>query len=595
MTDTVLTRSTVFSRDMFFDGNLTVQGNLTGRGIVATGDITVAGDLHARHAVQAGGGIKVGKTLDAGLLIRAGGDVTANRGIRAGRIEVGGTLRAGADIRSSGAIEAAGGIAAGGAVEAVARIAAGEGIRATGWVFTPAFAIDCQRLATRQLPLGREYWAALPMLAPWRARILDTALCWDELRAMFTPAEIETLCATPFGHWSLEAQLRMFLGKESAVVPPDGSRRAPPRPPRIVPAPPPAPRHRRADDDTNLLLQIVNGPGAPFPDYTGNPSYVAIMQQLAASGLAEGDLRAAYTNADAPLPEIYAVILQMKVPDDAVKTQLLAELGAASAVRLLLGNMSSFIGNTILVDDCQVNAVGTLIRMADDDAVTMDVGGILGAVVDGLSALDDAGTIFTVLSAIIEATEALPGDGSFQTVDSAYAVLSGSLAAEFGKAITQIGTISTQLLTDWGKLSAANALIMDGTLAWPVDDSAAVTTAANLYEISVFQAMLPIHWQPTFSYYDFARDTRDGCNGTVWMQPGGWGAVNPQQDWVPYWMTFGTLWQADLSDAEQELATIGVSIQDLTMGTGLWGPAPFAYAMANPVGVDERPSCVKKK
>ncbi|WP_137180208.1 DUF342 domain-containing protein [Roseomonas sp. AR75] len=596
MADLVLTRSTAWGRDMQVDGDLTVDGNLTGRGIVVTGDVTVTGDLHARGSVQAGGRIKVGKSLGAGLLLRAGGDVSAQRGIQAGRIESGGGLRAGADIAATGAILACGGIAAGGSVEAGAAIMAGEGIRATGSVFTPSFAIDCQRLATRQLPFGREYWAALPMLAPWRERILDTALCWDELRAMFSPADIETLCATRFGHWSLEAQFRMFLGAESAVVPPEASRRAPPAPPRVAIAPPAPPKRRRFADPTNVLLQIVNNPAVtPFPDYTGNASYAEVMQALAADRLLLGgmDLRAAYPDLAIELDPIYTAVSLMKVRDAALKQQLLVEIAAAGNVRSLKSSMDSFVTNAILADDLKIQFVGDMVRMADNNAVTVDVGGILSSVVDGLSALDGAGTIFTVLGAVIELADA--ASGGFPTLDAAYNELVGKLSAEFAALQAQNGAIAQALLTDWGKLSAADALIADGTLAWPVDDSAAATAAANLYEIGVFQALLPVHWQPIFSYYDFARDTRDGCNGTVWMQPGGWGAVDAQQQWVPYWMTFGQLWTADLSDAEQELAKIGVSIQDLTMGTGLWGPAPFAYAMAHPVGVDERPSCVKKK
>jgi hypothetical protein len=594
MTDTVLTASTAWSRDVQIDGSLTVDGDLAGRGIVVTGDLTVTGDLHASTAVQAGGSIKVGKSLNAGLLLRAGGDVSAARGIQAGRIELGGSLRAGLGVSATGAIAAGGGIVAGGAVEAGARITAGDGIRTAGWVFTPAFAIDCQRLATRQLPLGREYWASLPMLEAWRDRILDPNLCWDALRAMFTPAEIATLCATRFGHWSLEAQFRMFLGQESAVVPPEASRRAPPKPPPIALAPQPQPKPRRVGDDTNVLLQIVNNPVVtPFPSYLGNPSYAKILAELAAAALLHEDLRAAYPDTTVALGPIYTAVSLMKVPEEAVRKQLLQEIAAANNVRSLNACMDGFLTSTVLANSLQIAFVGGMVRMADQDAVTLDVGGIFASIIDGLTALPDQGTIFTVVSAAIELVETI--GGGFTTVDAAYNDLVDELSTQFAKAQAQNAYIAQTLLTDWGKLSAADALITDGTLAWPVDDSSAVTTAANLYEISLFQAMLPIHWQPIFSYYDFARDTRDGCGNTVWMQEGGWGRVSSDQQWIPYWMTFGALWTADLSKAEDELARIGVSIQDLTMGTGLWGPAPFAYAMANPVGVDERPSCVKKK
>lgn len=578
-----------------YSGNLVVEGDLLCKSIAVDGDLIVSGDLRARRSLHVSGNVTVGKSLHVGLGLRAGGAVTVARSLEGYRIEAAGTVQAG-EINLRGAIISNGSILSAGSIEASGPIRAASRIKARGFVFTPTFEIACAELHTQQLPFGRHYWAGIPALAPWRDQILDENLCWDELRGLLTDQDREGLASMTLGHWSLDGQFRSFLGVHEMTVPPAEAQTKPkPVEVRVVQIPPKGSVAKPLGDATNILAQIVTDPLATyFPDYAENASYQAILAQLRSAGLLAMDLRAAYPDLDIQLGPIYSVVNGMTVADPTVKAQILAELAAADNIRSLQTNVSDFVTNSILSENLKVQYVGGMVKMEDNDAVTFDVVGVLTDILGGLEAVPLGSAAVTVLQGIFSLIQTF--SGGIDSVDAKYDELVGALSAQFDKLLNQNAQMAQTLLTDWGKMQQANALIIDGTLAWPADSSAAITAASNIYEIGVFKTLLPIHWAPIFSYYNYPRDTRENCNGTVWMQIGGWGRVEyrPSDPWIPYWMTYGMFWEGDLSVAEAELARIGVSIEDLTMGTGLWGPEPFAYEMAHPVGAWDVPKCVKK-
>ena len=183
------------------------------------------------------------------------------------------------------------------------------------------------------------------------------------------------------------------------------------------------------------------------------------------------------------MTNFYSTVNGLTVPDPAVKKQVLAELNAATNVRLNHDNMNTLIYTTILAQDLKLQYVGGMVT-ADSDACSFNVLGMLQSILGLLGVVADAGAIFKILQSIIGMAQA-GASGGLDSVQAAYNELLGALGTQLNKLLAINGQIASTLLTDWGKLQRANALIIDGSLAWPPDDSAAVTAAANAYEIEV--------------------------------------------------------------------------------------------------------------
>jgi cytoskeletal protein CcmA (bactofilin family) len=579
-------QSVTFSKNMEFNGTLEVDGDLTCSRLVVHGNLTVSGSVLATF-LQVGGNVTAGRSIEAGVLLRAAGDVTAGQDISARNIEVGKTITSSRSIiANGGGIVAGHAITAGRAVEAKQLIHCGGAIQAGSWVMCPALDIKCTELRNRLLPFGREFWANLPMLAKWREQILDPKMPWLDIRRLATPQEARKIAETPFGHWSLEGQLRVFLGAQGKVDPPSEARISPPQL-RFGPInPPQETAEPKAPDSDNPLTAIVLNPvKTPFPDYSNNPSYLAIVQDLKQQNILDMDLRQAYADLNVALGDIFAVVNGLTVPDPSVKKQVLFELSAATNVRLNATNMTTFINSTVLAENLKVQYVGGMVKVEDSDACSCNILGIFQNILGIFSAIPGVGSIFKIFSSIIGLIGASGWAGGFQSVDAAYDVLVGQLSTQFGKLLTVNGQIAQTLLTDWGKLEQANALIIDGTLLWPSDDSAAVNGTANAYEIQVFKILFPIRWSLYASYDD--PTSCSTCENTVWVGNGYMGST-------AYWLTTGPYWWADCMLAENELTRIGVSIGDLTQGTGLWGSTIWAYDRKYPAASRDLPPCCTK-
>ena len=97
-------------------------------------------------------------------------------------------------------------IKAGGSIEAGLDIEAGCDI------FSFTFSVSCKTLTTKKsLPFWRNYYLAIPPLAPIRGVIADTDKCWDDIRVAAMP-HTEAILAWDGWHPLVLAQVKMFLG-----------------------------------------------------------------------------------------------------------------------------------------------------------------------------------------------------------------------------------------------------------------------------------------------------------------------------------------------------------------------------------------------
>lgn len=201
---------------------LEVEGNLVlDKQARFGGDVSTRGHVDAHRSLAVGGSLRVRGGLFAGGSLSVTGSMTARSGI-----VVLGSVRSGADIttlgelRSDGSIEAAGSIDAGKDIRAVHALRAGGRISAAS-VLSLDFDVKCAELVTKTLPLGREFWAALPPLVKHRDAILDGKNCWDELRVLLAEEERTAFVSGSGLHWTLQRQLSNFFGLTSTNAPED--------------------------------------------------------------------------------------------------------------------------------------------------------------------------------------------------------------------------------------------------------------------------------------------------------------------------------------------------------------------------------------
>ncbi|MEG9437515.1 hypothetical protein JAO29_15290 [Edaphobacter sp. HDX4] len=583
MPDQTYAHSVVFSQNTEIDSSLEIKGNLTCSRLVVRGDLTVSGGVISELHLYVTGKLTVGQSLQAVQEIRVGKSLTAGSDVSARAIRVGESLTSSGRVRAQERIEVGQSITAKGQVEAGVQLHCGASIQTDAWVLCPSFDIRCTELRSRLLPLGREFWASLPLLSEWSEQIRDTDVCWPELRRLPNKEEAKKIASSHFGHWSLEGQLQVFLGSQpTTMAPPEAHASIPPITFEDSTAGE-APTEPAVRDQSNpLLTLLMSTVKTPFPDYTGNSSYGDFERALKNQGVLNMDLRQAYLDLDIDLDRVYEVVQATAVPDASVKTQILSELNAATNVRLNYTNTNTFINSSILADDLKIGYVGNMVSVEDGDQCSFNVLGVIESIIDGLSAIPDAGAIFTIIDAISGVIQNGWG-GGVQSVNAAYTQLYGALSTQFNKLLSVNGLVVQALLSDWGKLKQANALIIDGTLNWPADDSPAITAAANRYEIEVFRVLFPLHWSPEYSSFGPFYNCTCGSN-VLWTGNGFAGDAT-------YWLTYGGYWWGDCPDAENELARIGVSIENLTQGTGLWGSSTW---QCNAPVCQERPNCCPK-
>ena len=539
------------------------------------GNISVVGALSVSGDVNCGGNFKGGQ-----LFVRGNAQFAGD--IEADRIIVDGVLFAQGHIRAKETIVTGEGIVARGYVEG-ARIHTGGTIKTEQWVECKDFDIICEDIKNKLLPHGRKYWENHPLLKEFKDQIADPDKCWHHMRKLAKRHEAMAR-KIEFEHWYLTVQFRNFAGlpyempkldfagvpkTRNDVLKYDMS---------IIPKP---------ENASTALVDIINDPTVtPFQDYTGNQTYGMLCE---ACGVP--DIRVEYQNLDKAIDTLRAGVDSVQnPPEPAVKAQIISEINMVGDVRAILSSHHDFITDSFTDKVSRILAITDICKTSHNVTILMDILGAMGSVIGLINGV--AGGIASVLLAV---ATVMRDSGQGNPVSGTITSMTTQLTDAFQKALIANAAIATGTVSDWGKLQKVEALINDGTLAWNATQQAeAVGVASEEWERQMWYRILPICWWPTFSYFYWDHDTNH-CGNVVWMTGDcTWGGVE-QYDFIPYWLVrgMGFWWDNGINAVMDELNRVGVTLPQIIRGDGVWGPI-YDYYRKNPLGQQEKPSCVSK-
>lgn len=505
-------------------GNAKIEGNLSANIVIIEGSLTVSGDIKVSQWLVTGKGVKA-KTIEAKVL------------------HCGGTIE-------------------------------------SDWVHSTDYDVICTSLNTKQLPLGRNFWASHPTLTPWKDLISDESNCWEEFKQLSKEhlAEIETL---DLGHWLLNVQFRNLLGLPVVV-------------PKIEFAGVPQTINEDFEvrtevveqhNDSNALWIILNDKTkTAYPDYSANPAYQALVEVI------KMDLRAAYLDETRSINDL--IIKINACTDDDLKAKLLDEVGAVSNVRSMVQQHHNFINDAFLTQGDRLSLVASLCHTSNHDAIVFDCLSMFTTVIG----LVDIKGIGAVASLMLSVLNLIKDTGEGDPIKCTYENLAGQLADSFNNAIKQNARIETLVVSDYGKLQKVNNLIISGALKWTAEQQATASGyAANKYEERIWITLLSINWWPTYSYFSYHAPKASGCGNTVYMprhSECGW--ASSKSTYVPYWLVCGggRWWCNGVDGIANRLKEIGVGMSTVIRGDGAWGP-PFDKFRKHPCGQQMQPTCVK--
>jgi hypothetical protein len=268
---------------------------------------------------------------------------------------------------------------------------------------------------------------------------------------------------------------------------------------------------------SNPLTAILAQAPVPFPSYTSGDlaiAYSAIMSRLG-NNQADFDLRTQYLNLAAPLGPWMSTILTMGCPDGVdsddwgtVQQQLAQELTAAVAVQSLFASytvchLALFSSQEAILNKAIIDAsldvstktnslfrvivwsiLYTLMQTEPDTAI---VANIIQGGLNVAAAKKDGVVASNAFSVEISALWALLDEG-------------------FDEILQATALIETDILSDWGRLQAAYAEIIDasqGNLAWGAGMTAELVAAsASGFQVAMLQALVPAKYQIFFMSLD---------------------------------------------------------------------------------------------
>lgn len=253
------------------------------------------------------------------------------------------------------------------------------------------------------------------------------------------------------------------------------------------------------------LQAILAQPAVPFPTFSGDQA-TALADIQAALGF---DVRAQYLNLAKSTSTLAAQIDAVPRPGsisaadwDAVVAQLHLEIGMVADVRALFVQYGLF--HTALFEDqgARLNALILDVQIEDDANVDALVLTIFESIMyTVISAAEPVGSVLANIMAGALDVGLAAGNLSSSTFQVAVSQLWSTMAAQFEGLLTSMGQTEAALLSDWGKLQAADALI-DSTgpdsLAWQPEDTATfITQAGPGYDLWVMQALMPARFEIT--------------------------------------------------------------------------------------------------
>lgn len=279
----------------------------------------------------------------------------------------------------------------------------------------------------------------------------------------------------------------------------------------------------------SILAQVA----VPFPSFSGDQA-AALADIQTALGF---DVRAEYLNLAKSTSTLEAEIDgvprsgSISSSDwDAVLAQLHLEIGMVADVRALFVQYSLFHQALFQDQGFRLNALIVDVQIEDSTNVDALVLTIFESIM--YTVMSAAGPEASVLANIMAGALNVglaAGNLSSSSFQVTVSELWTTMATQFEGLLTSMGQSQTALLSDWGKLQAADALIGSSgpdSLAWDPEDTATfVTQAGPGYDLWVMQTLMPARFELTRwsqvtdpniasapSYAQWAQSVGDGSN-----------------------------------------------------------------------------------
>jgi hypothetical protein len=254
----------------------------------------------------------------------------------------------------------------------------------------------------------------------------------------------------------------------------------------------------------------------PWPEMTGTQTigYDAISNAVDATG--EGGIRDQYPNIDAPIAEWFAIVQAMEQPDKvtaadwkAIQDQICQELTYVQAVDNLFLNLQT-LGNTVAaIQTDTYNEVLQMIGLPPQPTQQPDtiVDIILGTIFDKLTDAaiakvpDEYSKIVNAGIAVFKfAADQMARQNGAPNCDVAIHLACAQLSQQLADAVANYAEVAasmqTQILEDWGKLSACGEAISTGVWYW--DGKLELSLLSGIGEaakVTYYQALMPAQWQ----------------------------------------------------------------------------------------------------
>lgn len=187
------------------------------------GSIVTGGSIKSHRSILATESMESGGSMEARGDMRAGWSMKSGGSMRSGwNMESGASMESGWFMESGGSMTAGGDMTAGWSIESGKSIESGGSIVSDQFVHSMRYDIKAKSIKTRLLPHWRQYYADLPIMGKYRELILDTEMCWDDIRkAIIDGGDAQRIYDWDGWHWIIRGQIGCFLGLIESFSPPE--------------------------------------------------------------------------------------------------------------------------------------------------------------------------------------------------------------------------------------------------------------------------------------------------------------------------------------------------------------------------------------
>jgi len=269
---------------------------------------------------------------------------------------------------------------------------------------------------------------------------------------------------------------------------------------------------------------------------------------------------------------------------DQVKAQLREEVASAQHLIPLFLSNRDFLNTVFVVNLAHIMADTEIIGLDGGTNVVVDALNVLNAMV-ALMVPAAEGQAATIASLISIVTNLVVGEvGAHLTtasVQSESANLQSELTDWFQNAIDKNLTALVAIVSDWGKLSAAESLYAAGFM-WPADAPSQEQIATHKYEVSIWQILLPIK----YAVWSAVGHTWPN-SPCVWQQPSNLPPVDATFMWISGKDSHFVASPADAVCAKlfgQQAGQLGVPVTDVYNNLNGWSLEHLAFSQNVPSG-----------